>query len=169
MRVGRLIMHAALIVFCSFTLAASANDRPVVIYQGAAASSVAAAPFANSKDLWVTLADLSRATGFELKPQGVCRNEVCFPLPKRKKKDFLARWKSVTWFDLSAFARLLDQPVARDLKFGIWDFGTPPALRNNYLSTLQAPNFTLPDPTGKLHSLSDFRGKKVLLLTWASW
>ena len=28
---------------------------------------------------------------------------------------------------------------------------------------------TLPDITGKLHSLSDFRGKKVFLATWASW
>ncbi|PYS58122.1 MAG: hypothetical protein DMF74_24460, partial [Acidobacteria bacterium] len=30
-------------------------------------------------------------------------------------------------------------------------------------------NFTLPDLNGKLHSLADFRGKKVLLVTWASW
>jgi peroxiredoxin len=37
------------------------------------------------------------------------------------------------------------------------------------LSSLAAPDFTLPDMNGKLHSLSDFRGKKVLLLTWASW
>ncbi|MBI3853814.1 MAG: redoxin domain-containing protein [Verrucomicrobia bacterium] len=32
-----------------------------------------------------------------------------------------------------------------------------------------APDFTLPDLKGKAHSLSDFRGKKVLLITWASW
>jgi peroxiredoxin len=37
------------------------------------------------------------------------------------------------------------------------------------LSALQAPDFTLPDMDGKMHSLSDFRGKKVLLITWASW
>ncbi len=37
------------------------------------------------------------------------------------------------------------------------------------LSSLQAPDFTLPDMAGKMHSLSDFRGKKVLLVTWASW
>ena len=28
---------------------------------------------------------------------------------------------------------------------------------------------TLADIEGKLHSLSDFRGKKVFLATWASW
>jgi peroxiredoxin len=35
--------------------------------------------------------------------------------------------------------------------------------------TLEAPDFTLPDIDGKQHSLSDYRGKKVLLLSWASW
>jgi hypothetical protein len=169
MHAKKLLSRVALIVFCLFALAAYADDRPVVIYEGATPSAVAPSPFTHSQDLWVTLADLTRATGFEVKPQGVCRNEVCFPLPKGKKKDFLARRKSVAWFNLSAFARLLEQPVARDRKLGIWDFGAPPALHNNYLSTLQAPDFTLPDPSGKLHSLSDFRGKKVLLLTWASW
>jgi len=28
---------------------------------------------------------------------------------------------------------------------------------------MPAPNFTLPDQMGKIHSLSDFRGKKVVL------
>jgi peroxiredoxin len=37
------------------------------------------------------------------------------------------------------------------------------------LSSLQAPDFKLPDINGKPHSLSDFRGKKVFLVTWASW
>ena len=27
----------------------------------------------------------------------------------------------------------------------------------------KAPNFTLPDQNGKLHSLEDYRGKKVIL------
>ncbi len=29
-------------------------------------------------------ADLKRATRFEVKPQGVCRDELCFPLPKAR-------------------------------------------------------------------------------------
>jgi len=33
----------------------------------------------------------------------------------------------------------------------------------------RAADFALPDPTGRLHRLSDYRGKKVLLVTWASW
>ncbi|NDG42002.1 MAG: TlpA family protein disulfide reductase, partial [Betaproteobacteria bacterium] len=37
------------------------------------------------------------------------------------------------------------------------------------LSTLEAPDFELPDLAGQTHRLSDYRGKKVLLATWASW
>ena len=32
-----------------------------------------------------------------------------------------------------------------------------------------APDFELPDLAGVRRKLSDFRGKKVLLITWASW
>jgi peroxiredoxin len=41
--------------------------------------------------------------------------------------------------------------------------------RARQLASLEALDFTLPDIEGVLHSLSDFRGKKVLLATWASW
>ena len=34
---------------------------------------------------------------------------------------------------------------------------------------LDIPDFSLPDRDGKMHKLSDFRGKKVLVITWASW
>jgi hypothetical protein len=148
--------------------------RPVVIYDGVATELAPSSPFAetklaNSGDLWVTFADLTRATGYEVKPQGVCRHELCFPIPNAQKAEFLAQQGSAKWFNLSAFARLLKQPVAHDETTATWYFGSRPDLQNNYLSSLAAPNFTLPDVNGNLHSLADFRGKKVLLVTWASW
>lgn len=42
-------------------------------------------------------------------------------------------------------------------------------LRRAALASLQAPDFELPDLDGKMHRLSDYRGKKVLLAAWASW
>src|SRR5437899_12868231 len=36
--------------------------------------------------LWITTDDLKRATGFELKPQGICRDELCFPVPKSRQQ-----------------------------------------------------------------------------------
>ncbi len=67
-----------------------------------------------------------------------------------------------------AFAQLVDQPVAHDEALATWYFGLRSDQREG-LSSLRAPDFTLPDTAGKMHSLSDFRGKKVLLVTWASW
>jgi hypothetical protein len=118
--------------------------------------------------LWVTTDDLKRATGFELKPQGVCRNELCFPVPKSRRQEFVRKSTGKTWFNVVAFALLVHQPVVHDEALATWYFGLRSDQRQG-LSSLEAPDFTLPDMSGKLHSLSEFRGKKVLLLTWASW
>jgi peroxiredoxin len=37
------------------------------------------------------------------------------------------------------------------------------------LASLEAPDFALPDWQGRPHRLSHYRGRKVLLATWASW
>jgi len=60
------------------------------------------------------------------------------------------------------------QPVAHDEALAVWYFGLRSDQRQ-VLASLQAPDFSLPDISGKMHSLSDFRGKKVFLVTWASW
>jgi hypothetical protein len=72
------------------------------------------------------------------------------------------------WFNLASFAQLVHQSVAHDEALSAWYFGLRSDQRQG-LSSLEAPDFTLPDINGKSHSLGDFRGKKVLLLTWASW
>jgi hypothetical protein len=123
---------------------------------------------ADRGQLWITTVDLKRATGFALKPQGVCRDELCFPLPKSREQEFVRKSSGKTWFDLMAFARLVHQPVAHDEALATWYFGLRSDQRRG-LASQEAPDFTLPDMNGKLHSLSEFRGKKVLLLTWASW
>ena len=158
-----------LAVIATFVVTARAADQNtrVVIYDGVA-TEVSAAPAASS-DLWITTADLARATRFVIKPQGVCRDELCFPLPKNRKAEFVSKKGPTTWFNLSAFAKLIKQPIVVDQKNGVWYFGARASEQNGYPASLKAPNFTLPDLSGKLHSLTDFRGKKVLLVTWASW
>lgn len=138
-----------------------------IIYDGVATNVTASDTPSN--DLWITTSDLKRATRFVIKPQGVCREELCFPLPKSRKASFVKQHGRVTRFNLSEFARLIKQPVATDPNNGVWYFGPRPAELSGYITSLQAPNFTLPDMSGRLHSLADFRGKKVLLVTWASW
>ena len=157
------------VILCFFLSGASAvakEARPMVIYDDVATAVDVADR--QSDQLWITTSDLTRATRFELKPQGVCREELCFPLPRSRQVEFVKKASGKTWFNLTAFAQLARQPVAHDVALSIWYFGLR-SDQQQLLSSLQAPNFTLPDIDGKPHSLSDFRGKKVLLVTWASW
>jgi hypothetical protein len=117
-------------------------------------------------DLWLALDELEAATGWEYKPQGLCLGERCVPLPPARAAEFFAPDES---FNLTAFARYLGQPVVHDERGEVWVFGEAPEVRRAALQSLEAPDFTLPDLDGTLHSLSDYRGKKVLLLAWASW
>ena len=120
-------------------------------------------------DLWVTLPDLTACTGWELKPEGICQDEVCILIPPGRKSAFVQEEGEESRFNLSEFARFMEQPCAHDDTYNVWSFGAPSEESRGQLSPLIAPDFTLPDPDGKLHSLSDFRGKKVFLVCWASW
>ena len=51
----------------------------------------------------------------------------------------------------------------------VWALGAPADERNAALEGLEAPDFTLPDVDGMPRTLSQLRGKKVFLATWASW
>ena len=61
------------------------------------------------------------------------------------------------------------RPVAIDLSERAAYLGVSAAERAKALASLEAPDFTLPDLDGRPHSLSGHRGKKVLLVAYASW
>ena len=158
------------LLFIAFSSAAK-ELRTTIVYDDTATDLTAAREDAGQ--LWITTADLKRATRFEVKPQGVCRDELCFPLPKAKHDAFIHKDagngnSSQTWFNMTAFAELVHQPVAHDAALETWYFGLRSDQRQQ-LTSLQAPDFALPDLHGNLNRLSDFRGKKILLVTWASW
>ena len=66
-------------------------------------------------------------------------------------------------------AEAAGRPVAVDREERAAYLGVPAAARAAALASLQAPDFTLPDLSGRPHSLSAQRGKKVLLVAYASW
>jgi len=156
-----------LLILLLATLPAEAKELHATIVYDDSATDLAAAR-EDAGQLWITTSDLKRATRFEVKPQGVCRDELCFPLPKARQQEFVHKTPPVTWFNMTAFAQLVHQPVAHDAALATWYFGLRSDQRQQ-LSSLQAPDFTLPNLQGKPHPLSDFRGKKILLVTWASW
>jgi len=122
-------------------------------------------PNRSADELWLTPGSLHSATGWQLKPEGLCKDDVCTPLAGDKREK-LVEGEAV---NASALWRALDRPVLSDASRKTWMLGEGAADRGRQLETLQAPDFTLPDIDGNLHSLSDFRGQKVLLATWASW
>jgi hypothetical protein len=164
-----LIFSTLLCALATSVALAAAGSRTVIYDNVATEVAPPPAPLLAATDLWVSLADLKRATGFVIKPQGICRAELCFPIPKGRKAAFLSKQGKADWFNLSEFARLLRQPAAHEAESSVWYFGPRPEEQNGHVASLVAPDFTLPDMNGKPHSLRDFRGKKVLLLTWASW
>ena len=122
---------------------------------------VTAAP--DGDNLWLSAADLHAATGWELKPEGLCQADRCVRVPQGT--GLVSDGK----VNVAAFAALLDQPVVRDVAHGVWSFGEASSARRAAMQSLEAPDFTLPDLDGRLHSLSDYRGKKIFLVSWASW
>jgi len=120
-----------------------------------------------SEELWMSAADLEELTGWKLSPEGLCKGDggVCVPLDD-EARTALVQGDAV---HASALWRKLSRPVLHDAAHTTWFLGESASDRARDLSTLQAPDFTLPDIEGKLHSLSDYRGHKVLLATWASW
>ncbi len=71
--------------------------------------------------------------------------------------------------DLETLAGALARPLALEAGEAVAVLGTPAADRAASLATLEAPDFELPDLAGRTHRLSDHRGKKVLLIAYASW
>jgi len=63
----------------------------------------------------------------------------------------------------------IQQPVAHDEKHAVWYFGPAAWDWKSRLASRMAPDFALPDLSGRLHTLSGLRGKKLFLLFWASW
>jgi hypothetical protein len=115
----------------------------------------------NAATLWVRKADLPNVNGFELKPQGACRDDLCIPVP--------GTMTNGDYFDLTAFANRTGQATVTDASARVWSFGEMPVLRGAFLESRVAPDFAVSDRKGRTVRLSDFRGKKVLVVTWASW
>ena len=108
-------------------------------------------------------AGLERTLGWKLRPEGLCRGPVCVPVRDR------AALVGSDGIDLAGFAAALGRPLALDAAERAAALGTAASERRARLVSLEAPDFTLPDLAGRLHSLSDHRGKKVLLVAYASW
>ncbi len=119
----------------------------------------------SGEGLWLDRADVEPATGWSLKPEGFCKDDICVPVPAGREAAF-SRDDQV---NVAAFWGLMNKPAVSSDSGDVRFLGEGAESRNDALLNLEAPDFTLPDLDGNMHSLTDFRGKRVLLATWASW
>ena len=102
-------------------------------------------------------------TGWTLKPEGMCRDDVCAPIYQR---DAVIADGMV---DLLGAAPVIGRSAVVDTKRGIAALGASAAARGEDMTSLRAPDFTLNDMSGQPVSLHSFERRKVLLLAWSSW
>ena len=111
--------------------------------------------------LWLAPAELEAATGWKLETEGLCRGDACVRVDDT--------WLNNGNIDLTAFARHMGQPQVRAADSEAWAYGDSVNARRETIDSTLAPDFTLPDMNGRMHSLSDFRGKKVFMFSWGSY
>lgn len=99
------------------------------------------------------------ATGWVSKPEGLCKDVRCVPVPDGITDEGL--------LDVSVATERLGMPIVHDADEGIWAIG--PECGGRALTSAEAPALELPDVDGNPFKLSAMHGRKTLLVAWASW
>lgn len=106
----------------------------------------------------IDAATFEAGTGWDIKPEGACKGEVCVPLSGAASDGF----------DLVATAERLGMAVVSDADAGVHAVG-PESFGGTALVTADAPDVTLRDLEGNDVRLSDLRGRKVVLTAWSPY
>lgn len=106
------------------------------------------------------------ATGWELKPEGLCRGDLCVPLRDPAARDTSGR------YDLARVAAALHRPFAAD-QIGsdtlVVSIGDAAHERAAAYQDRTAPHLELIDLDGRPVTVPDHSRRKRLLLAWSSW
>lgn len=103
------------------------------------------------------------ALGWSVRPEGLCRGDVCVPV---RDRDAIAVGDRL---DLGAVADALGIATLLDEETGVLALSAPAGERQAALRGRRAPDFTLPDLDGRQYSLEQFADRKRLLIAFASW
>ena len=146
---------------------------------------VATTALVSGDDLLVPATAVEAATGWHLNDRGLCHGEACIPV--RDRAALVPGAGGL--LSLRELARLLRRPLALeagtpggDTPAGAGTPGGPGAPgaavavlghsaadAGEALASGLAPDLELADLHGRRHRLSDLRGRKVMLVAWASW
>jgi hypothetical protein len=110
--------------------------------------------------LELTPVELEQRTGWSLKPEGLCRDDRCVPVPS-------SDGGSTATINLRAVAGRLGMPLVDDERHGLWALG--PEAGGHVLESARLPDLVLPDVDGTPFDFASLRGSKVVIAAWASW
>jgi hypothetical protein len=110
------------------------------------------------KSLTLSKEEFAKGTGWNIKPEGACKGDVCIPLPKAPNNAV----------NIEQVAQAIGLPLVHEPEFGLWSLG-PESIGNRALLSAQAPELELPDLEGKTFYLNSLLGQKVLLYAWAPY
>ncbi len=110
------------------------------------------------KTLHVSRTEFEQGTGWQIKPEGACKGDICIPLKNQVGQQV----------DIEQIADEMNLPLVAEPAHEIWALG-PESIGGRTLSTAEAPNLTLPDLDGKLFELSSLKGKKIVVYAWAPY
>ena len=113
--------------------------------------------------LQLTKQQFARATGWELKPEGLCRADVCVVThghPEVRVGDRV---------DLRVAVELLNRPLAVDDVTGDAALGESAAARADDYQHRTLDDLVLHDLEGNRFEWKAIGRKKKVLVTWASW
>ena len=110
------------------------------------------------KSLTISKTEFEAGTGWQLKPEGACKGDICIPIPN-------ADGDTV---DVKATAEAMNLPLVEAAEANLWALG-PESIGGKALLTAEAPEMALPDLDGNVFKLSSLKGKKVLVYAWAPY
>ncbi len=114
-------------------------------------------------EAYVAPKDIEAILGWQVKPEGLCKNDACIPIGENVS---LGEDDSL---NLKDTATLVGHPSLSVPETGMIVIGESRDVRSKALKDRIAPNFTLSDISGVDRSMSDWAGKKRLLVAFSSW
>jgi len=111
------------------------------------------------ESLTIKRAEFESGTGWQIKPEGACKGDICIPLSDPPDGDEI---------DVVAMANQMSLPLVADEANGLWALG-PESANGHTLTSAEAADLRLPDYNGEEFSLSSLRGQKVLMVAWSPY
>jgi hypothetical protein len=98
-------------------------------------------------------------TGWHARPEGLCQGDECVPAPNVRNANGT--------LDAEMLSAKLNMPLIHDESRNLWALG--PRAGGKALASAEAPNITLIDRNGESFSMASMRGRRMVMIAWASW